>query len=901
MLTDPRSPAGPGRDRPPRNATTGAGAARSTGWRLSGAAGGAEPAAATRPADGPATWALFAVTLASAAGLFRIFTGGSWIWPVFSTVAVTHLTLWALRRWKVGPLLAAPVGMAVVVLMVMWTVFGSATTVGFPGPGAWAALSDSLKALGNNFATSVAPVAPTRGFETLAAAGAGVAALAGDWVAFRWRSPLVAVTPGLAAFVGCSTAGQGAGRAVVVGLEVAAVCAFLAVERTSSAAGRVWFAGDRTGSARWAVTAGALTGSMALVAAVALTPALARHDGVGALGWKVGSGGAGSGERIVPNPIVSLRTRLLQFANTPVFAVDSTAPSYWRLTSLDNFNGSTWTATGAYRSFSTQLPGLQSARPGTRTVRATFQIQQLDSVWLPEQLNPVAVEGVHHVSYDPSSGSLLTSGSTSNGLSYSVTSLQYLDTLSPAALEAAPPVGDSPALAPDLELPAVVDGPITALAERLTVDEPTEYAKALAIQDYLRSPLFTYTLNPPSDGTDTSALYDFLFVTRQGYCQQFAGAYAVLARAAGLPTRLAVGFTTGDPSPGGGYQVYDRDAHTWPEVYFGPQYGWLPFEPTPGFSAPGTSGYTGTRTATGPAPVTVPTTVAPGSANSAAPINKNFTTTTRSASAAASQPAATGPRPGGLPTWVLALVAVPAAVVLWGALNVGLREALRRRRRHRASAAGPGPVVVELWAEVCSDLAWAGIERLPAETDDEFARRAVADLRRRGVGAGSAGSGGASRLAGAGSGGAGARLAGAGSGGVGAGSGLAGAGSGRVGARLGGAAGGRVGPPPEAGLAGLPPPEAGLAGLAPPEAGLAGLPPPEAGLAGLADLAGLARHATFAPTTPPDCLARAEQAAASVRRALRRETSPAERVRRWLTLPPGRWATVTRLLRPGAG
>lgn len=829
MLTEPRPSAG---DRPGNSPTSGiVGSAPASGnrrgWRLPRGAGGSDQRV-VQPAEGPATWALLGVTVASAAGLFRLFAGAGWIWPVFSTIGVTHLAAWAMRRWRVSPALAAPVGLGVVVVMVIWTVYGSTTLFGIPGPATWDGVTRSLGSLGNAFASSVAPVAAMRSFESLAAAGAGVAALLADWVAFRWRSPLVAVTPGLAAFVGCSTAGRGSGRAEVVGAEVATICVFLAIERMSSLPGKVWFGGRRSGSWTWAVRAGALTAGAALLASVSLSPALSRRDGVGALGWRVGSGGGAGGERIVPNPIVSLRTRLVQFANTPVFTVDSTQPSYWRLTSLDNFNGSTWTATGSYRSFSTKLPGLSSTPPGTRTVRATFQIQQLDSVWLPEQPNPVDVQGVRHVTYDPTSGSLLSSSATSNGLSYSVTSLQYLDTLSPAALEAAPPVGNSPALATDLALPAMVDGPITALAAQLTAGKRTEYDKALAIQDYLRSPVFTYTLNPPSDGTDASALYDFLFVTRTGYCQQFAGAYAVLARAVGLPTRLAVGFATGEPIPGGGYQVYDRDAHTWPEVYFGPRYGWLPFEPTPGFSAPGTSGYTGTQTSTGPAPVTVPTTVAAGSSSGATPVKKNFATTTTAGSASTSPQEALGAKGGSLPVWLLVLITLPAALVLWASLNVGLRRALRRRRQRRASAAGPGAAIMQLWAEVCAELAWAGLEQGSVETDDEFARRAAATLLRRGV-----------------------------------------ADDGR---------------PRTAPVAPWPPTDASTGGPSP-----------------LGELAGLARHAAFAPTVPEDALGRAGHAATSVINALRGSMTPADRVRRLLSLPPGRWGSLTRVLRPGMG
>ena len=213
-------------------------------------------------------------------------------------------------------------------------------------------------------------------------------------------------------------------------------------------------------------------------------------------------------------------------------------------------------------------------------------MQALDSVWLPDAFTPVAVSGVRHVSYDPVSGSLITSHPTSDGLTYTVTSYQFLSDLDPASWRRRRPCHHQ--CAQTLRaLPKSVPEAVKALAERITAGQSTEYGKALALQNFFLGPAVTYNLNPPDDGYGISALTNFLFDTKQGYCQQFAGAYAVLARAIGLPTRLAVGFTTGTDSDNTGtYQVTDGDAHTWPEVYFGPEYGWLPFEPTKSFVDP---------------------------------------------------------------------------------------------------------------------------------------------------------------------------------------------------------------------------------------------------------------------------------------------------------------------------
>ena len=109
------------------------------------------------------------------------------------------------------------------------------------------------------------------------------------------------------------------------------------------------------------------------------------------------------------------------------------------------------------------------------------------------------------------------------------------------------------------------------------------YRIALAVEEYLRS-RYTYSLKPPE--TDYASPYAaFLFKTKTGYCQHFAGAMAVLLRFNGIPARVAVGFTTGEKVADGTYIVTRNDAHAWVEAYF-PGVGWVPFDPTPGRALP---------------------------------------------------------------------------------------------------------------------------------------------------------------------------------------------------------------------------------------------------------------------------------------------------------------------------
>lgn len=132
-----------------------------------------------------------------------------------------------------------------------------------------------------------------------------------------------------------------------------------------------------------------------------------------------------------------------------------------------------------------------------------------------------------------------------------------------------------------LELPETVPSRVRDLAAQLTADEATLFAKATAIERYLRT--FPYDLTVPSPPEDVQDVTDyFLFELQRGYCDYYATAFVVLARAVGIPARFVTGFTNGSwNSEQQVWTVTEADAHSWPEVYF-PQVGWIPFEPTAG-------------------------------------------------------------------------------------------------------------------------------------------------------------------------------------------------------------------------------------------------------------------------------------------------------------------------------
>jgi transglutaminase-like putative cysteine protease len=115
------------------------------------------------------------------------------------------------------------------------------------------------------------------------------------------------------------------------------------------------------------------------------------------------------------------------------------------------------------------------------------------------------------------------------------------------------------------------------LAQRLTTDQPNAYAAVKSVEQYLQS-TYTYSERVP---TRPIPLMGFLYKERRGYCQQFSGAMALMLRMAGIPARVAAGFSPGSFNKDTGeYRVRDLDAHSWVEVWF-QGIGWVPFDPTP--------------------------------------------------------------------------------------------------------------------------------------------------------------------------------------------------------------------------------------------------------------------------------------------------------------------------------
>ncbi len=232
-------------------------------------------------------------------------------------------------------------------------------------------------------------------------------------------------------------------------------------------------------------------------------------------------------------------------------------------------------------------------------------------------------------------------------------------------------------------------------------------------------------------GTTANALDKFLFDTHRGFCEQYAAAFAELARSVGLPTRVAVGYQRGTLESDGLWHVAEKDAHAWPEVWLGNTVGWYRFEPTPGRVDPitGKGGAT-TQPGAGASTTTTVAPTKPTTPTSAVAVPKQPTT-------GLNVPPPTAPKSSSHTRMhAITVVAIVLAVIV-GLLLVFLLAvafgALRRTRRRRHDP-DDRRRVLGAWTEAMERLAAAGIERRPSTTSLEFALRQAPAL-----GAGDAG------------------------------------------------------------------------------------------------------------------------------------------------------------------
>ncbi|WP_328469139.1 DUF3488 and transglutaminase-like domain-containing protein [Actinoplanes sp. NBC_00393] len=362
-----------------------------------------------------------------------------------------------------------------------------------------------------------------------------------------------------------------------------------------------------------------------------------------------------------------------------------------RLAVLPDYDGVTWRVGGLYRNAGRVLPD-QPALPGATFTDAGQEITVtgLTGRLLPAIPAPVTVSGAR-VAYDAGTGTLIRPEGLTSGLRYTATSRVQTPDLNLLPIAEAPS-GD--AVARYLTVGAGVPAPIQRLAEHLADGNGGAYDRAVAIEEFIAEH-YRAVADAPS-GHAYPNLTHFLFGRaeqggRAGTSEQFAAAYALLARLTGLPSRIVVGFA----APAAGGAVTGGDALAWPEVLFD-GLGWVAFDPMPKSdeARPVEEDFALQPTTPPPTPSDPPTaSETPSAEGSSTPVAL--------------------PAGKGSPALAVAGGAGGSALVVavTGALAVVRMRQIRRRRR--LFTGDPGDRITGAWLELTDALRLAG-RPLPA-------------------------------------------------------------------------------------------------------------------------------------------------------------------------------------------
>jgi transglutaminase-like putative cysteine protease len=401
---------------------------------------------------------------------------------------------------------------------------------------------------------------------------------------------------------------------------------------------------------------------------------------------------------------------------------------------------------------SIQADAFEDPRKNPASAAASYQQYQavVQNTGLDQGLAPIysTITGVQDLDgawfYDKSTQTLYSPRTTTKGRKYTIDYLR--GTYTPSELERAAPL--DPANPLQIQQTSVPrDDVVAKLVNGLTKDERTPYDKVRAIYDYFsRDHGFSYSLQTQAAGTSGSDIQAFL-KNKVGFCQQYAAAMAWMVRAAGIPARVAFGFTRGTKS-GNTYIITNRNAHAWTEAYLD-GFGWVPFDPTPAAQIVGS-------TRTGWAPDTDRPAVTPSSSTGTSPSGVDPSAGAQGQNKLDREVGQNGPAGtvgafASRSSRTTMLIVGGSALVLALLLVPALRRALLRRRRHSATvpkaaevSAGPAPpggrdIVVTseavraradahaAWDELIDTMVDFRIPVDPAETPRHTAVRLVRD------------------------------------------------------------------------------------------------------------------------------------------------------------------------------
>ena len=674
---------------------------------------------------GAASFGPLILSVSVAVGLSRLVVHGLGVRVlvpvVVSIVAADVATALALRL-RINGILAVGLGWAislwVLAIAVDPSLFDPASSHFFHA----AELSKQLRAAQSALANDGTPLPSSNGMVGILGAigGIGAALTRGIW-AMQWRRSVGAdrgplspcLAPSLAIFVYTSLVSAEQGRVAAFVSYLVGVLAFVALADgvTATSTGPAAPAPGVPRTRRFPLGLGALTGCLA-VGAVAIAVG-AGLSGMRLTVFHVNPAKPGAPRNPTPGPAtpvapitgIALVDHLLatqiSASDVVVFTARSPVTTYWEVGTLSTFDGTAWLPTAAVNDALTASTRASAASIGTATLPApapqhafTAKVAIADFVsrLLPAPPATTAVHGLAGAAVVGQEGVLASAAST-GGTTYTVRA--GFDTAVPS--EGTQLAASDPRLKRYLALPAE-PSIVGQLAQQAVGTASTPAAEAQALVNWFHSGQFRYTLSPPPTN-GANPLVQFLTVTKAGYCEQFAGAYGVLARTLGIPTRLVAGFTPGRAGPGDSFTVTGADAHVWPQVYLGPDAGWVSVEPTPGTQV--ASGVLGAGRVVPAQPT--PTTIVRVPPASVARHHSHHHV---------------APHPHGVSWWIP--VAVLGGVLVLAAVVVWVRRRLRSARDARLP---PDQRVVRAWDVALAALRRRGVGRGVEETPGEYAAR----------------------------------------------------------------------------------------------------------------------------------------------------------------------------------
>lgn len=591
----------------------------------------------TRRPSPPAMTAAVASLLA-AATLTPLFDSPGWILVAAVVLVILASTVLLVHRWTSSTWLSVLAQLGVGVMVCGWW-FGGSTFWGLPTWATLGRLGQLYRIAVTEIATGSAPVALTTALTCALVSVTGLIAVAVYVVAIGYRAPGAA---GLILFlpVAAAIANAAAGLSWVSFSAPAAGWLLLIGRDTATSLSR-WsttpaLALTPTGTPRSEdqATTGLGTrtstlGVIGLVAALVVGAVLPHLPTRYVLdGLAEGVGGRGGSSRVGYSSTLDVGRSLRSGDTAELLRYRTTAlsPSPLRVLVATAYDQGIWSRPNPNLGATVRVD-LAAAVPRTeQTVTVTDNRLTAPALATPQPLTGGDFKGVGW-QVDSATGDVHVAARPSE---YSVTYLaaEITPTLLRDGVDGRP--GDDRLPSNRLVQQSLIVDPasaerITALAAEVTAGTTNRYDATVAIQRWLRDQGgFTYSLDLAEEPTATTGATGTDPVTRfldsrRGYCVQFATTMVMMARARGIPARMAIGFLPGTWQ-NGEYAVTAAEAHSWPELYF-PGAGWVRFEPTP-------SGHVGSP----------PVWSLPATAPSAGPSATAATTAPRATTGAAEEP-----------------------------------------------------------------------------------------------------------------------------------------------------------------------------------------------------------------------------------------------------------------------